>query len=216
MANRAPVSHLTAFLGDIHGDLEALQWALEATADAALRVSLGDVVDGRHDAACMQLLRNLQVVVVKGNHDAWAARETRRPREEREWLSQLPLVVTRGDWIALHSAFRVREGDDEPTWTYLLDECQIRQVFQAWNERLVFCGHSHIPSINVLQADGRVRYLGPDWLRHHREFTLAPGSRYLVCAGCCEECVVCYDAQRLCLSFVFRPQEPLESWLSTR
>lgn len=164
----------------------------------------------------MQLLRDLQVVVVKGNHDAWAARESRLPVEDREWLTRLPMAAVQGDWRAFHASVRVRDGSDDPSWIYLLDEREIRRAFRSWNERLLFCGHNHIPSINVLQPDGRIRYLGPDWLRHHLDFDLAPGSRYLVCAGCCDECAVLYDADHLRLSFLFRPQEPLESRFARR
>lgn len=89
-------------LGDVHTEDRALELALGvfeiSELDAILCV--GDIVDGRGDAdRTCQLLRDANVLAVRGNHDRWFLRGTSlgmpddtRTLDEghREWLASLP------------------------------------------------------------------------------------------------------------------------------
>lgn len=97
-----------AILGDIHAEDRRLEAALACAAqqgvDAALAV--GDIVDGRGDAArCVALLIAHGVHCVRGNHDRWwsggkpmgFADGTPRdalPPEAVRWLAELPPTRT--------------------------------------------------------------------------------------------------------------------------
>ena len=62
-----------AILGDIHGNLTALETVLRhIRLEGVDRIlSVGDVVGyGAAPAECIQIVREIDAVVVKGNHDA--------------------------------------------------------------------------------------------------------------------------------------------------
>jgi predicted phosphodiesterase len=68
-----------AIFGDIHANLEAFQTVLEdaRTQGATDFVCLGDMVGYNADPiACLELVRDLQCPVVKGNHDEQASENT--------------------------------------------------------------------------------------------------------------------------------------------
>ena len=86
-------------IGDIHTEATLLEHVLEHAArtrpDAVL--SVGDIVDGPEDAArCIELLRDHQVLAVRGNHERWLLADSPRsdrfeaPAWCREWLAGLP------------------------------------------------------------------------------------------------------------------------------
>jgi putative phosphoesterase len=89
-------------LGDIHTEDLALESALQVLQAAELDaiLSVGDIVDGPGDAdRTCQLLRDADVLAVRGNHDRWFLRGTplgmpddTRTLElgHREWLGSLP------------------------------------------------------------------------------------------------------------------------------
>ena len=101
-------------LGDIHANLSALTTVLDRmdTEGVDLIVSVGDVVGyGAAPRECIAILREREVRVVKGNHDAACvrelddryfnnyAREAIRwtqgaiDRGEQEWLAALPMTL---------------------------------------------------------------------------------------------------------------------------
>ena len=143
---------------------------------------------------------------MQGNHDAWASVETGPglTAEDRRWLAGLPRIHSDGDWLAYHSHMDDVEGDDIPTWVYVLNERDIRRTFAHHDRpRVLVCGHSHIASVNVLEPDGRLTYVPPGTLKRDPRVPVAPGARYLVCAGRPDECVVIYHAGEA-IEFVFR------------
>ncbi|MEE3179221.1 MAG: metallophosphoesterase, partial [Verrucomicrobiota bacterium] len=61
-----------ALFGDIHANLEALNAVLEdaASQDCTDRVCLGDIVGyNANPGECLDLIREMECPVVKGNHD---------------------------------------------------------------------------------------------------------------------------------------------------
>ncbi|MHB2017890.1 MAG: metallophosphoesterase family protein [Candidatus Xenobia bacterium] len=209
---------LIGFIGDIHGDLDALKWALDALQDAERVVSLGDVVDGRYDLECIALLQTRGVTVVQGNHDAWASTEDRHLDDAiRSWLGGLPRCLEESEWLAWHS-YHVDVGSRFPTWEYLMNERIIREALASRPQQVLFSGHTHVAGVNVLEED-RLRYINTETLRTSPRVVLEADKRYTVAAGRPTECVVLYDRRSHVVEYRFReekvrPEPPQPSGLA--
>ncbi len=188
-----------AILSDIHGNLEALEAVL---ADAKIRgydrlLCLGDVVGyGADPEACVQRIR--QVVwrafgvdaVVKGNHDDAtangvdddfnpAAKEAVRWTREHisdetfAWLTKLPMVVeTSGVFLVHASPYKPDE------WIYVTTYDEASDAFAAFNQKVAFIGHSHVP-FHVLTDLTYTRIERDD----REKIRMMSGFRYLVNVG---------------------------------
>ncbi len=151
-----------AILGDIHGNLEALEAALNVLRPAGIDVYLqvGDIVGyGADPGPCIQKMREIGALVVSGNHD-WAvvgkldtsyfnpfAREavewTRSILEpaDRLYLEQLPLVLEINDELEVVHATR----DQPELFDYIQTYYDAHRSFEALSTNVCFMGHSHIP-----------------------------------------------------------------------
>lgn len=155
-------------LGDVHTEDRALELALGvfeiAELDAILCV--GDIVDGRGDAdRTCQLLRDANVLAVRGNHDRWFVRgtslgmpdDTRTLDEDhREWLASLPptrrFETPLGDLLLCHgigdddmAVLRSSSDDYELVWLEALHRLQA-DTSVAW----MVGGHTHERMVRVL------------------------------------------------------------------
>lgn len=158
-----------AIISDIHGNLEALQAVLKGLKKEGydLLLCLGDIVGyGPNPNECCQLMREIEGVVIAGNHD-WAAvgktgieyfntfarmaiRWTSEVLGEvnRNWLSGLPLRWVKGDLLLVHSS------PSEPSlWNYVLSRQEASQEFRTFTERICLIGHSHQPAVFARQED---------------------------------------------------------------
>jgi diadenosine tetraphosphatase ApaH/serine/threonine PP2A family protein phosphatase len=151
-----------AILGDIHGNLEALEAALKGLRSAGIDryLQVGDVVGyGADPGPCIQAMRDIHATVVAGNHD-WAvigkldtsyfnpyAREavewTRSilSEDDRQFLERLSLVERVDDEIEL-----VHATLDQPElFDYIQTYYDAHQSFEAMQGMVCFIGHSHVP-----------------------------------------------------------------------
>ena len=158
-----------AILGDIHGNLEALQAVLAAAEELGVEkfACIGDIVGyNANPSECLDLLRGLGnnlIGVVKGNHDEYvsngkdtlgfnplAAAAVEWTREhlgpsDMEWLQNLPYM--------LHCAqpgfgrFQLVHGtlDNPSSWGYIFDRFSAETCFQYQIFSICFIGHTHIP-----------------------------------------------------------------------
>lgn len=182
-----------AVVSDIHANEAALRAVL---ADAASQgadavVCLGDVVGyGPSPAEAVALVRKSCAAVVAGNHDDavsgrgdasefvdLAGDAASRHREalsdgDIEWLKSLPYVCTFGGATGVH-------GDlfDPPKFYYVETEDDAAATFRATDAQLVFTGHTHVPTIFLTGASGKVYKTEP------QDFTLEDGKRYVVNPG---------------------------------
>lgn len=159
-------------LSDIHANLEALEAVLEADRsfpqpDAVL--VLGDLVGyGPDPAAVLTRLRSLPgpLQVIRGNHDRvvagidagdtfnenarLAARWSRSvlTAADHSWLAMLPKgpLTLEGGEVAAHGS--PLDEDD-----YLNTSGSIRQALQSLSAPILFCGHTHLPLVAVLEAE---------------------------------------------------------------
>ncbi|NBV33330.1 MAG: metallophosphoesterase [Proteobacteria bacterium] len=180
-----------AIFGDIHANLEAFQTVLEdaRTQGATDFVCLGDMVGYNADPiACLELVRDLQCPVVKGNHDEQASENTEltyfNPLAARaiQWTRD-QLSPAHKDWLrALKFSRLVRNFtivhatlDSPSSWGYIISDLDASASFSYQHTQLCFYGHTHVPRAFV--RDMRVNELPPDLL------SIEPGKKYFINAG---------------------------------
>ncbi len=186
-----------AILSDVHANLEALS-AVLADADqegATAILGLGDLVGyGADPMACVDAIGARGARLVAGNHEwgavgltdvGWfnpAARAAilwtrdRLARDASRYLAALPLTATVEDATLVHASPR---NPDE--WDYLTSADEGFDVFDAFDTRLCFVGHSHRPAVWSLGSGG------PDHAAAFRAWpvriALENGRRYVINVG---------------------------------
>lgn len=201
-----------AVLSDIHGNLPAL----EAVVDDAKRrgceqfVNLGDILSGPlWPVETAAFLMPLEWPTIAGNHERQLLTQTRDRmgasdrhadsvigERERAWLRTLPAVLAWRSEIflchgtlesdldyMLHDVSETGVGDTPP------DAVARRVAGRA--ERLILCGHTHIPRWvrlpggRMVANPGSVGLPAYDWDRpcHHVMETGSPDARYAIVDG---------------------------------
>ena len=153
-----------AIFSDVHANLEALEAVL---ADARNRkctrfVCLGDVVGyNANPKECVELVRELDCPVVKGNHDEAASRLTppgdfneiaeraiawtrdRLADQDKEWLRRLPLQARVHDFTIVHATL-----DTPEQWGYVFNNLDAAASFTYQRTNVCFFGHTHAISLS--------------------------------------------------------------------
>lgn len=186
-------------IGDIHGNLEALQAVLAHAKEQGVDrfVCTGDVVGyNANPHECVEIIRNLNCLsIVQGNHDYFVANDqsmdgfnasavqaiewTREhlTAEDRRWLRDLPLT---GDVILPDppAHFSVVHGSlDRPQeWNYVANEYSASNSMNFQWTQLCFIGHTHVP-VTFVQSFTQVE---PDFSEN---IIIEGGRKYLVNAG---------------------------------
>ena len=164
-------------LGDIHANLSALQTALDLMDRAGVDVvlSVGDVVGyGAAPKECIQLLREVNAIVVKGNHDAActgelddrhfnvyareAVRWTRKmlTREETSWLEELEMTATLEHCQVSHGTLYRPE-----LFNYVMGTTNADSSLDIMERPVCFVGHSHVPITLMRLREDRDRTVCP-------------------------------------------------------
>jgi predicted phosphodiesterase len=181
-----------AILSDIHSNLEAFQSVLADVQSQNITqiVCLGDVVGyNANPRECLQLVWDLNIRCVKGNHDeycsgednvedinpraakaVWWTRNELIPRE-RFWLKNLKYTQTMHNFTMVHATL-----NSPARWGYVFDPQAAAASFAHQTTRVCFCGHTHVPLAFVRDRDG-VRGGG------YSQFTMDPAKQYLVNVG---------------------------------
>ena len=180
-----------ALIGDIHGNLEALEAVLEDIdaqgVDEVLCV--GDVVGyGADPEACYVHVADRCSVTVGGNHDYAASGRSSLEyfnpyaRRALQWtteqlspqaqagLAALELTAQMNGFGLVHSSFFAPERFD-----YIFAPSQARICFLKQEAGVAFCGHTHLP-IAFFNTDPITYSLGP-------EILLDPETKSLVNVG---------------------------------
>jgi predicted phosphodiesterase len=187
-----------AFLSDIHANLEALQSVVQDLQSRQIDQiwSLGDLVGySCLPRETLAFLRQLGVRSVQGNHDLMAigrlepdqcgpnARAailwTRNilTHDEKDYLASLPShAVIDSELLCLHSRFNDPVGYLWRPEQYIRQHRLIKDAHPS--VRLCFTGHTHIPGVVEVGANGRVRwhYPGTITLQRSRFYFINPGS----------------------------------------
>jgi len=159
-----------AILGDIHGNLEALDAVLEDAAKLGVDsyVCVGDLVGyNANPAECLERIRSLDAVTVRGNHDHYCSHDeslddfhplaanvvdwTRRQlsSEEIQYLRDLRMVRGVNGFTIVHSTLDMPEK-----WGYVFDSLDAEANFNYQPTSVCFHGHTHVPV--VYQKHGSV------------------------------------------------------------
>lgn len=150
-------------IADIHSNLEALQAVLKKAQEEGGfdRVwCLGDIIGyGPDPVACLEVVRQFDMVCVCGNHDqaavgkidisdfnAAAARANRwtaemLSAEDNTYLMELPEVMVDGDFTLVHGSPR------RPVWEYIAYAFTAADNFKYFNTNFCLVGHTHVPFV---------------------------------------------------------------------
>ena len=160
-------------ISDVHANIQALQRVLEDARkhggfDAVW--CLGDVVDyGPDPGSCIEILAELELLCVAGNHDyaalgkigvenfnTYAAQSALWTREQLgsdhvAFLEGLPKVASWGEFTLAHGSLR------DPLWEYLVNGPSASENFRRMTTPFCLVGHSHIPFV-CTEVEGMPRF----------------------------------------------------------
>jgi len=179
-------------ISDIHGNLEALEAALDALSGEKLDkyLCVGDIVGyGANPRECIKRTQALRAVCVCGNHDKASsggldparfnesARRsvmwTRRALGEhhKEFLRGLDPVYEDANLVLAHGTLQEPEK-----FYYMLDSLDARGTFKRLKKKVCFVGHTHVPGIFLLKGR-RIDYSS------RRRTLLSAGEKAIVNVG---------------------------------
>lgn len=163
---------LYGVIGDIHSNYEALTAVVhELHRERVDRIlCTGDIVGyAAEPIQCIDLIRELNCIVVAGNHDyaavgkfpagyfhadartaiLWTAKQL--PVDCRDFLKRLPLVVELNDITLVHASLNHPEFFD-----YITTGAEAQLNFDLLKTRICFYGHSHVP-LAIFWEGGNIR-----------------------------------------------------------
>ena len=180
-----------AIIADIHGNLDAFQVVLEdiRAQNATHIVCLGDVVGyNANPKECLQIIRDMNIPCVKGNHDEYCSKEdelegfnpnaaaaviwTRQQLspEDKTWLHDLKYSRMAGNFTMVHSTL-----DGPERWGYVFDKLAASASFPYQNTQMCFFGHTHVPV--AFMRDTMVRG------GTYSKFKVDPSKKYFINVG---------------------------------
>jgi diadenosine tetraphosphatase ApaH/serine/threonine PP2A family protein phosphatase len=160
-----------AIFGDIHANLEAFQSVIADSEEQGCSnyVCLGDIVGyAANPSECLEIVREMNCPVVRGNHDEGAAStsllEELNPLaqrallwtreqlndDQRQWLRDLRLVRQVRDFTVVHATL-----DSPGSWGYVTNRFDAMASFSYQFTQVCFYGHTHVP--RVFEKDDTVR-----------------------------------------------------------
>jgi len=180
-----------AILGDIHSNLEALTAVLKDAREQSCTqyACLGDIVGyNANPRECLEIIRDLGMSCVKGNHDEYAS--TNKPLDgfnpraaaviswtrqqlgeaHKEWLRNLKLTHLVSSFLIVHATL-----DAPHAWGYIFDKWAAAASFTYQSTALCFFGHTHVPVTFVRGSDVQ--------MGTYFNLQLQPGLKYLVNVG---------------------------------
>jgi predicted phosphodiesterase len=149
-----------AILSDLHANLEATEAVLADAREHGCTefVCLGDVVGyNANPRECVEMVRNLNCPVVKGNHDeqaalgessrdfnalAQAAIDWTREQlnyQDKQWLHGLPLSEQVWDFTIVHASLCSPER-----WDYVFNSLDAAGSLACQETPVCFFGHTHV------------------------------------------------------------------------
>jgi diadenosine tetraphosphatase ApaH/serine/threonine PP2A family protein phosphatase len=141
--------------------LEALQVVLADIQEQKCThvVCLGDVVGyGANPKECLDIIRGMNIPVVKGNHDEYigvdanpdgfndAAAEAvtwsraQLTEDDRKWLRELKYFRLVANFSIVHATL-----DAPQRWGYVFEKLEAAASFTYQNTQVCFFGHTHVP-----------------------------------------------------------------------
>ena len=180
-----------AIFSDLHSNLEAMEAVLEDAQENECShfVCLGDLVGyNANPHECVELVRQLDCPVVKGNHDeqaslAHSSRDFNELAEQainwtrenltaadKQWLADLRLTRQVRDFTIVHATL-----DTPAEWGYVFNNLDAMASFTYQHTPVCFFGHTHVAGAFV--RDGGVQRVKTEKL------TIDPGKKYFINVG---------------------------------
>jgi predicted phosphodiesterase len=215
-------------LGDIHGNLEALNVCLNKLVKdegCDYVMATGDIVGyGPQPKECIERLMELEISSVRGNHDEYVLEKTpllainphakfviewtRTQLDDKhvEFLRKLPDIIDARDFAITHAS-----NCRAPRWGYVLDENSARTNFANQTHKVCFNGHTHMPMSFSADPHGEME------IKSLENMTLNKDLRYLINVGSVGQprdknslaCTVTFDTETLEVK-VFRLKYDIE------
>jgi diadenosine tetraphosphatase ApaH/serine/threonine PP2A family protein phosphatase len=181
-----------AILGDIHGNIDALEAVLAYTEKLGITqyACVGDIVGyNATPAECLTRIMNLNCACVQGNHDYFSSHEdslkdlhplaasviewTRSVLSpaQKDSLQKLRLKRLTDGFTLVHSTL-----DAPEKWGYVFDELQAEAHFAYQSSAVCFHGHTHVPAV-FQKSGGRTLRLPPE------RISVAIGTKLFVNVG---------------------------------
>jgi len=181
-----------AIIADIHANLEAFNTVLaDIKAQNCTHVAcLGDVVGyNANPKECLDIVRGMNIPVVKGNHDEYCSIENdlegfnphaaeainwtrdQLTPEDRQWLRDLKYMRLVTSFTLVHATL-----DQPQRWGYVFDKLAAAASFTYQNTSICFFGHTHVPLAFVRDA-GQVKG------GTYSKFKIEPGKKYFINVG---------------------------------
>lgn len=181
-----------AIIADIHANLEALQVVLEdiKTQNCTHVVCLGDVVGyNANPKECLDIIRGMNIPVVKGNHDEYCSTENdlegfnphaaeainwtrdQLTLDDRQWLRDLKYMRLAASFTMVHATL-----DGPQRWGYVFDKLAAAASFTYQNTAICFFGHTHVP-LAFVKDTGQVRG------GTYSKFKIEPAKKYFINVG---------------------------------
>jgi predicted phosphodiesterase len=181
-----------AIIADIHANLEAFNTVLaDIKAQNCTHVAcLGDVVGyNANPKECLDMVRAMNIPVVKGNHDEYCSTENdlegfnphaaeainwtrdQLTPEDRQWLRDLKYMRLVTSFTLVHATL-----DQPQRWGYVFDKLAAAASFTYQNTAICFFGHTHVPLAFVRDA-GQVKG------GTYSKFKIEPAKKYFINVG---------------------------------
>ena len=180
-----------AIIADIHANLEAFQAVLAdaKSMNCTHYACLGDVVGyNANPKECLDIVREMAMPCVKGNHDEYCSSETelegfnphaaeainwtrdQLTEDDRKWLRDLRYIRLVASFSIVHATL-----DGPQRWGYVFDRLAAAASFTYQNTSVCFFGHTHVPVAFI--RDAMVRG------GTYSKFKVEPGKKYFVNVG---------------------------------
>jgi predicted phosphodiesterase len=180
-----------AVLGDIHANLEALVAVVEDARDQGCThfACVGDIVGyNANPRECLEIVRDLRMPCVKGNHDEYASgtnslqglnlraaaailwTRDQLGEPEKQWLRELKFVRHVSSFSIVHATL-----DGPHRWGYIFDKWAAAASFSYQNTSVCFFGHTHLPIAFTRESTIQSGT--------YSRFQVESGRKYLVNAG---------------------------------
>ena len=180
-----------AIIADIHGNWEAFQTVLDdiQKQKCTHTACVGDVVGyNANPKECLDLVRQMDLPCVKGNHDEYCSSEealegfnphaaeavnwTRKQLtlDDRAWLRDLKYTRMVTTFSMVHATL-----DGPQRWGYVFDKLGAAASFPYQSTQVCFFGHTHVPVAFI--RDSMVRG------GTYSKFKVEPGKKYFVNVG---------------------------------
>lgn len=180
-----------AIMGDIHGNWDALTAVLKDAEEHGVSgyVCVGDVVGyNANPAECLEKIRALKCVTVRGNHDHYCSHDecledfhplaakvvdwtrSQLTSEQIQFLRDLKMSTMVEGFTIVHSTLDMPEK-----WGYVFDPLEADASFNYQTTAVCFHGHTHLPA--YYEKAGRVVK------SEYSRVKIAMGKKYFINVG---------------------------------